>query len=232
MARKNICIVEDDKDIAELVAFNLEREGYSITVIDSGEKAISRITETIPDLVLLDLMLPGVDGLEVCRKLKQSEKTRVIPIIILTAKSEDSDIIAGLELGADDYVTKPFSPRILIARVRTVLRRNFPKEPKLPSEKISIHQIKINVPRHEVKCGDKPIDLSATEFGILLLMAENPGLVFSRRKIIASVKGDEYPVTDRAVDVQILGLRKKLGDCGDAIETVRGYGYRLKDSES
>ncbi len=231
MAQEKICIVEDDKDIAELVAFNLKREGYSITVIDSGEKAIGWITESFPALVLLDLMLPGVDGLEVCRKLKQNEKTRVIPIIMLTAKSEDSDIIAGLELGADDYVTKPFSPRILVARVRAVLRRKTSKNPGTTSEKISIHKIQINVPRHEVKCSDKPIDLSATEFGILLLLAENPGLVFSRRKIIASVKGDDYPVTDRAVDVQILGLRKKLDDCGGAIETIRGYGYRLKDSE-
>ena len=232
MARESICVVEDDKDIAELVAFILKREGYGVTIISSGEEAIERITKKTPNLVLLDLMLPGVDGLEVCRRLKRDERTRIIPIVMLTAKSEDSDIIAGLEVGADDYITKPFSPRILIARVRAVLRRDAIREQGDTPAKIGIHGIDIDVPRHEVKYDGKPIDLSATEFGILLLLAGNPGWVFSRRKIIASVKGDDYPVTDRAVDVQILGLRKKLGDCGEKIETVRGYGYRLKDIEA
>jgi two-component system phosphate regulon response regulator PhoB len=177
-------------------------------------------------------MLPGVDGLEVCRTLKQEKSTRSIPIVMLTAKSEDSDVVSGLEVGADDYVTKPFSPRVLVARVRAVLRRENHREEKEVPSNIRVHQIEIDVPRHEVKCRGRVVDLSATEFGILMLLSGNPGWVYSRRKIIALVKGDDYPVTDRAVDVQILGLRKKLGECGDLIETVRGYGYRLKDSDS
>lgn len=232
MAHESICIVEDDRDIAELVAFNLKREGYSVKIIPSGEEAIGKISEDPPDLVVLDLMLPGVDGLEVCRRLRQDIKTRHVPIIMLTAKSEDSDIVAGLELGADDYVTKPFSPRVLIARVRAVLRRDLAKSSSETQEFISIHGIDIDVPRHEVKSNGLVVELSATEFAILVLLAGNPGWVFSRRKIISSVKGDDYPVTDRAVDVQILGLRKKLGGFGDSIETIRGYGYRMKDSNS
>lgn len=232
MAGEVICIVEDDRDIAELVSFTLQREGYRISVIPSGEEAIEKISGMIPDLVVLDLMLPGVDGLEVCHRLKQDKKTREIPIVMLTAKSEDSDIIAGLEVGADDYVTKPFSPRILTARVRAVLRRRRYRDDDDQPTKIQIHEINIDVTRHEVKCAGKTVVLSATEFGILQVLAGNPGWVFSRRKIIDSVKGDDYPVTDRAVDVQILGLRKKLGDCGDVLETIRGYGYRIKDIEA
>ena len=230
MAHESICIVEDDGDIAELVSYNLERERYAVSVISSGEEALRQIAISTPDLVILDLMLPGVDGLEVCRRLRQDEKTRAVPILMLTAKSEDSDVVAGLELGADDYVTKPFSPRVLVARVRALLRRDRSGSgDKLP-EAINILGIDINVPRHEVKCNDVPVDLSATEFAILVLLAGNPGRVYSRRNIISSVKGDDYPVTDRAVDVQILGLRKKLGDPGDFIETIRGFGYRFRDA--
>jgi len=224
-----ICLVEDDKDIAELVDFNLTREGYGVSIISSGEEVLTRIAELQPDLILLDLMLPGVDGLEVCRRIRQDEKNHRVPIIMLTAKSEDTDVVAGLEVGADDYVTKPFSPRILIARIRAVLRRPPIREIGDAAPNIRIHDIEIDVARHEVKCSGKILELSATEFGILLLLAGNPGWVFSRRKIISSVKGDDYPVTDRAVDVQILGLRKKLEDCGEVIETIRGYGYRIRD---
>jgi two-component system phosphate regulon response regulator PhoB len=170
-----------------------------------------------------------VDGLEVCKRIKQSESTRDVPVIMLTAKSEDSDIIAGLEVGADDYLTKPFSPRILVARIRAVLRRTKYREEEDSQTKIVIHGIEIDVPRHEVRCDGEIIALSATEFGILHFLSKNPGWVFSRRKIISVVKGDDYPVTERSVDVQILGLRKKLGDCGNVIETVRGFGYRLRE---
>jgi two-component system phosphate regulon response regulator PhoB len=229
MSRETITVVEDDADIAELVTYNLEREGYGVSVVASGEEAIISIVEAPPDLVILDLMLPGVDGLEVCRRIRQEERVRSVPIIMLTAKSEDADIVAGLELGADDYVTKPFSPRVLIARVRAVLRRDRIRGTSATPDKLSVHGIDVNVRKHEVKYGGKPVDLSATEFAILVLLMGNPGWVFSRRMIISTVKGDDYPVTDRAVDVQILGLRKKLGDGGEAVETVRGYGYRLKD---
>jgi two-component system phosphate regulon response regulator PhoB len=229
VARESICVVEDERDIAELITYNLKREGYSVTAIRTGEEAISRISKLGPDLVVLDLMLPGVDGLEVCRRLKQATETRNVPVIMLTAKSEDADIIAGLEVGSDDYITKPFSPKILVARIRAVLRRTRYREEAESLSRFAIHGIEIDVPRHEVKCKGELLALSATEFGVLHFLAKNPGWVFSRRKIIAMVKGDDYPVTERSVDVQILGLRKKLGDCGDAIETVRGFGYRMRE---
>jgi two-component system phosphate regulon response regulator PhoB len=229
VAHESICVVEDELDIAELIAYNLKKEGYGVRVVQTGEEAIPRISETVPDLVILDLMLPGVDGLEVCRRLKQGDATRDVPVIMLTAKSEDSDIIAGLEVGADDYITKPFSPRILVARIRAVLRRARFREEAQSLSRITIHGIEIDVPRHEVKCNGQVVPLSATEFGVLHFLAGSPGWVFSRRKIISAVKGDDYWVTERSVDVQILGLRKKLGSCGDAIETIRGFGYRMRE---
>ena len=172
-------------------------------------------------------MLPDIDGLEVCRKLKRTDSTKDIPIIMLTAKSEDSDVISGLELGAEDYITKPFSPRVLIARIRAVLRRNIEaQESEAPL--ISVHRIQIDVKKHEVLVENEFINLSATEFAILNYLASNPGWVFSRNQIIDAVRGQNYPVTERSVDVQILGIRKKLGSQGRYIETVRGVGYRLK----
>ena len=227
---ESICIIEDEQDIADLIDHSLKREGYTTTIIRTGEEAITKVAELSPDMILLDLMLPGLGGLDVCKRIKASPETKDIPVIMLTAKSEDSDIIAGLEVGADDYVTKPFSPKILIARIRAVLRRTAFREEAEKLARISIHGIEIDVPRHEVKCSGELVRLSATEFGILLFLAKNAGWVFSRSKIISMVKGDDYPVTERSVDVQILGLRKKLGPCGDIIETVRGFGYRIVES--
>ena len=192
-----------------------------------GMKASSFAQKTPPELILLDIMLPDIDGLEVCRKLKRSDSTKDIPVIMLTAKSEDSDVISGLELGAEDYITKPFSPRVLIARIRAVLRRNIEAQ-ETESPIIRIHKIQIDVKKHEVIVEDENIDLSATEFAILNYLASNPGWVFSRNQIIDAVRGQNYPVTERSVDVQILGIRKKLGSQGRYIETVRGVGYRLK----
>jgi two-component system alkaline phosphatase synthesis response regulator PhoP len=232
MARETILIVEDETDIAEMVVYNLSREGYRAAAVTSGEDALHRLRQAPFDLVLLDLMLPGLDGLELCRRLKQEEKTRAIPVVMLTAKSEESDIIAGLELGAEDYITKPFSPRVLVARVRAVLRRIEQRESAGKQAVLRIHGLEIDTKKHEAHSGGRLLDLSATEFAVLVFLASNPGWVFSRNQIISAVKGEDYPVTERAVDVQMLGLRRKLGEQGGIIETVRGIGYRMREPEA
>ncbi len=228
MANEHILAVEDEEDILELVRYNLEKEGYRVTGVVSGEEALRRARSQPPDLIVLDLMLPGMDGLTVCRELKQDAKTRDLPIIILTAKGEEADIVAGLELGADDYVTKPFSPRVLLARVRAVLRRRR-TEPPAESDSLEIHGMVIHPGRHEVLVQGRPVDLTATEFRLLAFLTRRPGWVFTRSQIVQGVQGEDYAVSERAVDVQIVGLRKKLGPAGQYIETVRGVGYRLKD---
>jgi two-component system alkaline phosphatase synthesis response regulator PhoP len=228
MANEHILAVEDEEDILELVRYNLEKEGYRVTGVVSGEEALRRARSQPPDLIVLDLMLPGMDGLTVCRELKQDAKTRDLPIIILTAKGEEADIVAGLELGADDYVTKPFSPRVLLARLRAVLRRRR-MEPAAESDSLEIHGMVIHPGRHEVLVQGRPVDLTATEFRLLAFLARRPGWVFTRSQIVQGVQGEDYAVSERAVDVQIVGLRKKLGPAGQYVETVRGVGYRLKD---
>lgn len=229
MAHEKILLIEDEKDILELIAFNLECSGYDVIKASNGEDGLKRAINEEPDLVLLDLMLPGMDGFDVCRELKQNKNTRKIPVIMLTARGEDTDIVSGLELGAEDYITKPFSPKILIARIRTVLRRA--SDMAMTDEVLNVNDIVLDVSKHKVKIGDKKIDLSATEFDILKILMTSPGWVFSRNQIINAVKGSNYPVTERSVDVQILGLRKKLGDKGQFVETVRGVGYRLREEE-
>jgi two-component system alkaline phosphatase synthesis response regulator PhoP len=228
MANEHILAVEDEEDILELVRYNLEKEGYRVTGVISGEEGLRRARSQPPDLIVLDLMLPGMDGLTVCRELKHDAKTRDLPIIILTAKGEEADIVAGLELGADDYVTKPFSPRVLLARVRAVLRRRR-MEPAAESASLEIHGMVIHPGRHEVLVQGRPVDLTVTEFRLLAFLARRPGWVFTRSQIVQGVQGEDYAVSERAVDVQIVGLRKKLGPAGQFIETVRGVGYRLKD---
>lgn len=227
--KESVLVVDDERDIRELIEYNLEKEGYLVLGVATGEEAVQTVQKQPPDAVVLDLMLPGLDGLEVCKRLKQDHRTSSIPVIMLTAKSEDSDIVTGLELGADDYVTKPFSPKVLIARLRAVLRRASEQTDGGADEnRISVHGITIDISRHEVFIDGEEVNLSATEFSILEFLARNPGWVFSRNKIIDSVKGKDYPVTERSVDVQILGLRKKLGEHGHYIQTVRGVGYRLQ----
>ncbi|MCK5125856.1 MAG: response regulator [candidate division Zixibacteria bacterium] len=228
MSKAKILVVEDEKDILELITYNLSREGYQVQGVDSGESAMLAVKSTIPDLILLDLMLPGVDGLDICRFLRNRPDTLHVPIIMVTAKGEDSDIVAGLELGADDYVIKPFSPRVLLARVKAVLRRT--EEDIDEDSSFSIYDLKINPGRHEVLFQNNRIDLTSTEFRLLQLLARRPGWVFTRYQIVDSIHGDDYPVTDRSVDVQVVGLRKKLGGAGAYIETVRGVGYRFKDA--
>jgi two-component system phosphate regulon response regulator PhoB len=227
MAHESILAVEDDEDILELLRYNLAKEGYRVTAVTTGEEGLRLARSTTPDLVLLDLMLPGVDGLEVCRSLKMDAKTRLAPIIMLTAKGEEADIVSGLELGAEDYITKPFSTRVLLARVRAVLRR---RRTALPAEDalLKIHDLVIDPGRHEVLVQGQPVELTATEFRLLHLLARRPGWVLTRAHIVEGIHGDDYPVTDRAVDVKIVALRKKLGPAAQYVETVRGVGYRFK----
>ncbi|MDD5328269.1 MAG: response regulator [Phycisphaerae bacterium] len=227
MPKENILIVDDEEDVLELVRYNLDKNGYIIKTATTGEDALTKARAKLPDLIILDLMLPGIDGLEVCKKLKSDSKTQNIPIIMLTAKGEEADIITGLELGADDYITKPFSPKVLVARVRRILHRVIARD--LEKAPVKIHDLIIDPARRQVLIKNKLVDLTFTEFNILYALAKRPGLVFSRYQIVDALHGDDYLVTDRAIDVQIVGLRKKLGPCSKYIETVRGVGYRFKD---
>jgi Response regulators consisting of a CheY-like receiver domain and a winged-helix DNA-binding domain len=228
MARETILIVEDEEEIQELLQYNLSKDGFRSVSVLSGEDAIKKVRAEHYDCILLDLMLPGMDGLDVCRALKKDEKTRSIPVIMLTAKGEEPDIVTGLELGADDYIVKPFSPKVLIARIKTVLRRKS-AEPVDDSAPLQVHGMQIHPGRREVLFRNKPVELTNMEFQLLHFLASRPGWVFSRYQIVEGVRGDNYPVTDRSVDVMIVGLRKKLGDAGSLIETVRGAGYRFKE---
>jgi two-component system alkaline phosphatase synthesis response regulator PhoP len=229
--KKQILIIEDEADIRELVRYNLERESFAVGEAGSGEDGLKAVLKKKPDLILLDLMLPGKDGLQICRELKQNEQTRGIPVVMMTARGEESDIITGLELGAEDYVVKPFSPKVLTARVKAVLRRSEAAEEPSAEDVLRIGDLVIHPGRHEVSVNGKPVDLTASEFGLLHFLARRPGWVFTRYQIVDAVHGEDYPVTERSVDVQIVGLRKKLKKSGDCIETVRGVGYRFKDEE-
>lgn len=228
MGKEKILVVDDEEDILELVRYNLAKEGYQVQGVTSGELALAKAREDRPDLIVLDLMLPGVDGLDVCRQLRSGPETASVPIVMLTAKTEDADVVTGLELGADDYVTKPFSPRVLLARIKAVLRRRLP-DAQESQRVIRTEDLTINPSRHEVMVQGRHVVLTATEFRILYFLARRPGWVFTRDQIISAVKGDDYPVTERSVDVQIVGLRKKLGDAGETVETVRGVGYRFRE---
>lgn len=233
MVNPSILVVEDEENIRELVSYNLIKEGYQVAGVATGEDALRAVEAKPPDLVLLDLMLPGVDGLTVCRKLKSSAKTASVPVVMLTAKGEEPDIVKGLNMGADDYVTKPFSPKILIARLQAVLRRAaVPQDEDEEEEaagRIQVRDLVIDSRRHEVLVQGRPIELTSTEFRVLALLAGRPGWVFTRQRILDGVHGQNYAITDRAVDVQIVGLRKKLGPAAKYLETVRGVGYRFKE---
>jgi two-component system phosphate regulon response regulator PhoB len=231
MARETVLVVDDEEDILELVRYNFEKEGYSVVGVTTGEDALAATRMKLPDAVVLDLMLPGVDGLEVCRRLKGDLTTRQIPIIMLTAKGSEADIVTGLELGAADYVTKPFSPRVLTARLKAVLRRD--AEAAEDDAAVRVKDLVIHPGRHQVLAREAPVELTATEFRILLFLARRPGWVFTRQQIVDAAQGDDVYVsdryvTDRSVDVHIVSLRRKLGPCGASIETVRGVGYRLR----
>lgn len=223
-----ILVVDDEQDILELVRYNLGKLGLDTLGADTGEQALELAREEHPALIVLDLMLPGIDGLDVCRILKNDARTEDICIIMLTAKGEETDIVRGLEIGADDYITKPFSPGILNARVKANMRRatgSKGSEGVLEYENLFIHK-----GRREVLVDGEPVALTNTEFQILYFLAANPNWVFTRAQIIDEIRGDNYPVTDRSVDFQIVGLRKKLGSAGDQIKTIRGVGYRFSQS--
>ncbi len=232
VGKARILVVEDDADIQQLVSYNLIKSGLNVSCADSGEEALQLLNQERIDLVILDLMLPDKDGMEVCTIIREKPENAALPIIMLTAKSEEDDIITGLACGADDYVTKPFSPRILIARVQALLRRKQKKtlaDQPSENETITLHSMIIHRGRHEVLVEGSQVHLTATEFTILEQLAERPGWVFTRQQIIDRIRGYDYLITPRAVDVQIFGLRKKLGPAGTCIETVRGIGYRLKE---
>ncbi len=226
---QRITVVEDEPDIADLIVLHLEREGFQVDAYLEGRKGLERIRSKLPDLVVLDLMIPGLSGLEICKELRRDAETRDIPVLIVSARAEEADIVCGLELGADDYVTKPFSPRVLVARVRNLLRRSANRETADASDRISVSGIEIDPLRFEVHAGGALIEMTRTEFRILHYLCSKPGRVRTRADILEEVEAG--PSLDRTVDVHIASLRRKLGDVGELIETVRGVGYRLRDRE-
>jgi len=227
--RRTVLVVEDDESILEMLRLGLERYGFSVNCVGSGEEALAAATRERPDLVLLDLMLPGMGGLEVCRRLKREKETSTIPIVILTARDGEADIVAGLEIGADDYLTKPFSPRVLSARLRAVLRRWDVGEPQGKQTSIAVGDIRLDSERREVTVAGRRVDLTYTEFEIIWLLAGSPGKVFTRSRIVDAARGTDAAITERAIDVRLVGLRRKLGAAAARIETVRGVGYRFGD---
>jgi len=229
MSKKTIVVVEDEADIREVLIYNLEREGYQVFGEADGIKGLKMIQKMIPDLVLLDLMLPGLDGLQICKQLKDNSATHQISIVMVSARSSESDIVLGLELGADDYVTKPFSPRELLARVRAVLRRRTNSLDELAGLCINCEGVSIDARRHEVLVDGIVVNLTATEFKLIHYLAQHPGWVFTRDQLMGEVMGQDNFIVDRNIDVHIQAVRKKLGSHRDLIETIRGIGYRFKN---
>ena len=231
MSDEQILVVEDEEDILELIRYNLTRAGYRVDAALTGTEALRRCKSRMPSLVLLDLMLPELDGLEVCRRLKEQPHTAPIPIIMVTARGEEKDIVRGLELGAEDYITKPFSPRVLVARVQAVLRRLHHAAPGKDAP-VTTGAITIHPGRREVLVDGEPVDLTYSEFQLLHHLARRPGWVHTRNQIIDAIHGPDYVVVDRTVDVLVVGLRKKLGEQGRCIQTVRGVGYKFQEQAS
>lgn len=229
MARQRIIAIEDEPDILEIIRYNLEKESYDFIGETDGEEGLNLVRRELPDLVLLDVMLPGIDGLEICRRLKYEAATREIPVIMVTAKSEESDIVLGLEVGADDYLSKPFGPRELVARVRAVLRRGKVPLDDDDQNRVVFDRLSIDPSRHEVVSDGKKLDLTATEFRLLYFLASNPGRVFSRQRLVKEAIGEDVYILDRNIDVHVRAIRKKLGEANDYILTVRGVGYRFAD---
>lgn len=227
MAAAPVLVVEDEREIAQLIQFHLEREGFAVIRAESGSEGLRLATTKRPKLVVLDIMLPDVDGLEICKKLKRAPETAGIPIVMVTARGEEADIVIGLELGADDYVTKPFSPRVLMARIKNVLRRR----------EIDAHstvallggRLSIDPSRHTVTLDGEDIELTLTQYRLLHYLAARPGFVRTRDQIVAAVRGEDAVLSSRAIDVHVAALRQKLEEFGGLIETVRGVGYRFAD---
>jgi two-component system phosphate regulon response regulator PhoB len=229
MSQKQIVVVEDEPDILEVLSYNLVREGFDVSTSLDGAQGLELICKKVPDLVLLDLMLPGMDGLDICRQLKTDAATRHIPIIMVTAKGEESDVVLGLGIGADDYISKPFSPKELVARVKAVLRRGAITDQGGLIQHIEIDGLIVDPNKHSVTLHHQTIDLTATEFRLLYYLASHPGRVFSREQLLNQSSGDEAIVIDRNIDVHIRAIRKKL-DGHHFIETIRGVGYRFKEA--
>ena len=229
MKREKILVVEDEADLREVLSYNLTRDGYRVVTAEGGAEALKRARKDVPDLVLLDLMLPDVDGLEVCRRLKKDPLTGALPIIMVTAKGEESDVVVGLGVGADDYVTKPFSPRELLARVKAVLRRGAPREEAEAARRLVRGPMVVDSDRHEVLLDGAPVRFTATEFRLLHFLALHAGRVFTRDQLMRRVMGEEVILVDRNVDVHVRAIRSKLGAHRDLVETVRGVGYRFTD---
>jgi two-component system phosphate regulon response regulator PhoB len=231
MDKYRILVIEDEEDIAELIRYNLSKDKFNVECSYTGEDGYDKVLSNGPDLVLLDLMLPGMDGLKVCELIKNSPKTRHIPVVILTAKGEEEDVVKGLEVGADDYITKPFSPKVLIARIHAVLRRAERKSQEYETEEgiTKFGEITIYNKKRKVISKGKEVELTFTEFQVLCLLIEKAGWVFTRSQIVDAIRGTNHAITDRSVDVHIVGLRKKLGDIGKYVETIRGVGYRMKE---
>ncbi|KJS00226.1 MAG: ArsR family transcriptional regulator [Desulfobulbaceae bacterium BRH_c16a] len=235
MAKIHVLVVEDEADIQQLVSYNLIRAGFHVTCADSGEEALERLRVEDINCVLLDLMLPGMSGIDVCKAMRKGEGNiyRAIPVIMLTAKGEEEDVVAGLEGGADDYITKPFSPKVLLARIKAVVKRSSSNQADSDDSRktvIVVDGLEIDKGRHEVNINGSEVQLTTTEFSILSLLAGKPGWVFTRQQIIDYVRGYDFLITPRAIDVQVFGLRKKLGEYGKMIETVRGIGYRYRST--
>ena len=226
--KTTILIIEDDPEIQELLSVVMSKEGWKLLMAKTGEQGLELLKKKTVHCILLDIMLPGMDGLEVLKKIKKKDQFKNIPVIITSAKGEEADVVTGLELGADDYVVKPFSPRVLIARIRAGLRRLQENQTEDETTAWAQGALRLDAARHEAFYREQALDLHATEFALLQHFLSHPEIVFSRNQIIEAIKGPDYPVTDRSVDVQILGLRKKLGEAGDMIETIRGVGYRLR----
>jgi two-component system phosphate regulon response regulator PhoB len=229
MLKETILIVDDEEDIVELIKYNLKNEGYSVLTALSGEQAIKTAKQSRPDLIVLDLMLPGIDGLEVTKYLKRNEKTNPIPIVMLTAKGDESDIVIGLEMGANDYISKPFSPKVLIARIRAILRRRKKSMDPTPDRLNRQGSLVVDKAKHLVTIEGKALDLTFSEFELLSFLLDKKGWVFTRKQIVDAIHGEGYSVTERSIDVMIVGLRKKLKNYSSSIETVRGVGYRFKE---
>jgi len=231
LSAERILIIEDDPEIQEMLKFAFAREGWQLVMVSTGEEGLKTLQNKGADCIILDIMLPGMDGLKTLKKLRENKNFQTLPVILCTARGEEADIIAGLELGADDYVVKPYSPRVLAARIRAGLRRKeaASSQGEAAQKKFFRHgKISLDIDRHTVLLDEKPLDLFPTEFAILVQFMGNPDIVFSRQRLITAIRGNDYPVTDRSIDVQIMGLRKKLGDSGDMIETIRGIGYRFR----
>ncbi len=229
MGQSTILAIEDHQDIRELLNYNLTKAGHKVLMAEDGQQGLRMIRNFQPDLVLLDLMLPGISGLDVCRSLKNDPQLASVPVVMVTANGTEDDIVKGLELGADDYITKPFVPKVLLARVNAVLRRHKKRPSANAKETVEVHELSIHPGKREALLQGQVLKLTYSEFAILHLLALKPGWVFTRKQIVNGIRGDGYAVTERSIDVQIVGLRKKLGECGNYIETIRGVGYRFLD---